>query len=255
MLDKQRPEKRLMTILPKKSGRDVSGHISVRHQGGRHKRYYRMVDFLRNKTGVSGRVVSIEYDPNRSANIALVYYSDGDKKYILSPRDLKIGQVVVSSDNADINIGNALPLENIPVGTPIHNVELVVGRGAKLARGAGIAAVVLAKEGEFVQVKLPSGEIRKIPGKCMATVGQIGNEERRNIIIGKAGRARNMGKRPEVRGVAQNPRSHPHGGGEGRSGIGMKSPKSPWGKRTLGKKTRQHHKYSDKFIISRKKLK
>lgn len=242
-----------MTILSKHSGRDQTGQISIRHQGGRHKRFYRMIDFKRNKLDVPGKVLSIEYDPNRTADVALVLYQDGDKRYILAPIGLKVGQVALSSKNADVKVGNTLPLGNLPIGTIVHNVELVPGKGGVLGRSAGVGITVLAKEGDFVHLKLASGELRKISVDCMASVGQLGNEEWRNVKLGKAGRARHMGKRPEVRGTAQNPRSHPHGGGEGRSGIGMKSPKSPWGKRTMGKKTRDRRKYSNKYILKRRK--
>lgn len=247
--------KNLRQILPKHSGRDTHGHVSIRHQGGRHKRYFRQIDFKRSKKDVIGTVIAIDYDPNRSANIALVLYADGEKRYILATTGLKVGHKVISTANAEIKPGNALAMGNIPLGTLVHNVELIPGQGAKLLRSAGTAGTILAKEGEFVHLKFPSGEVRKISVNCWASVGQVGREEWRTLKIGSAGRARHMGKRPEVRGVAQNPRSHPHGGGEGRSGIGMKSPKSPWGKRTLGKKTRKHNKYSDKYIIQRKKSK
>ena len=248
-----KPEQTLIEILPKKSGRDNTGQISVRHQGGRHKRYYRQIDFHRNKFNIPAKIGNIEYDPNRSANIALLIYQDGEKRYILAPVGLKINDVVMSGSNADIKPGNALPLAQIPVGTSVHCVELQPKQGAKLVRGAGVAAYIIARENGWAQVKFPSGEIRRISGKSLATIGQVGNEEWRNVEIGKAGRSRRMGIRPSVRGVAQNPRTHPHGGGEGRSGIGMKSPKSPWGKRTLGKKTRSKGKYSDQYIIQRNK--
>lgn len=244
--------KSLTVILPKNSGRDTMGHVSVRHQGGRHKRFYRVVDWKRDKDGLTGRIVSIEYDPNRSAQIALVQYTDGEKRYILAPVGLSVGDVVNSGHLADIKPGNALALGSMPVGTMVHNVEIEPGRGAQMMRSAGAAASVLARDGNLVQLKLPSGEIRAFNAKCRATVGQIGNVEWRNQVIGKAGRSRHMGRRPTVRGVAQNPRSHPHGGGEGRSGIGMKSPKSPWGKRTLGKITRKRKKYSNRFILQRR---
>lgn len=252
MLSRQKPEKSLIEILPKNSGRDNQGHVAVRHQGGRHKRYYRLIDFKREKA-MSGRVDTIEYDPNRRAQVALVTYKDGYKTYIIAPNGLKAGDTVVSGGEAEIKIGNTLMLRYIPVGTLIHNVELMVGRGAKLVRAAGTAATVLAKETGFVQVKFPSGEIRRVDENCLATIGQVSNVEWRHEKLGTAGRARHMGRRPTVRGVAQNPRSHPHGGGEGRSGIGMVSPKSPWGKRTLGKKTRKRNKQSNKFIVSRRK--
>ncbi len=247
------PEKRLLRILKKRSGRDNTGQISVRHQGGRKKRFYRKIDFKRDKLNVPAKVVSIEYDPNRTANIALLQYADGEKRYILSPMGLKVGDSVIAGESVDLKPGNALPVKNIPIGTPVHNLELIPGKGGKLIRSAGDAAVIFAKEANFVQVKLPSGEIRRVANSAMATVGQVGREEWRTIQLGKAGRARRMGKRPAVRGTAQHPASHPHGGGEGRSGIGMKSPKSPWGKRTLGKKTRKKNKYSNKFIVQRRK--
>jgi len=244
--------KALRTLLPKNSGRDNKGHVSVRHQGGRHKRFYRAVDWLRDKEGVPARVVSIEYDPNRSAEIAFLQYADGEKRYIVAPQGLKIGQVVVSTVTADIKVGNALPLKSIPIGTVVHNIEIKPGFGAQMIRSAGSGAVILSKDGDAVQIKLPSGETRLFHGTCRATIGQIGNIDWKMRVIGTAGRSRRMGIRPSVRGVAQNPRTHPHGGGEGRSGIGMPSPKSPWGKPTLGKKTRKKKKYSDKFIVERK---
>lgn len=245
--------KSLTIILPKNSGRDVSGHVAMRHQGGRHKRYYRIIDWKRDKLGVTAKVVAIEYDPNRTSQIALLNYRDGEKRYIIAPVGLEVGATVVASDSADIKPGNSLTLAAIPVGTLVHNIEIKPGRGAQMIRSAGGAAVVLARDGDAIQLKLPSGETRMFKGSCRATVGQIGNVEHKNEVIGKAGRSRHMGIRPTVRGVAQNPRSHPHGGGEGRSGIGMSSPKSPWGKRTLGKKTRSKKKYSNKFILQRRK--
>lgn len=252
-ISKTEPEKRLITILPAKAGRDTGGKISVRGRGGREKRFWRKIDFKRDKLDIWARVTAIEYDPNRTANIALLTYQDGEKRYILCPEGLKIGDTVMASLETEIKTGNALPLGKIPVGTPVHNVELVPGCGGQLLRSAGTLATVVAKEEGFVHLKLPSGEIRKIPGVCFATVGQVGNVDWKNIHWGKAGRARHRGKRPKVRGVAQNPSSHPHGGGEGRSGIGMPSPKSPWGKPTLGKKTRKRKKYSDKYILKRRK--
>lgn len=252
MFSTSRPEKKLTLLLPKRSGRDNTGQISIRHQGGRQKQFYRLIDFKRAKH-ISARVDTIEYDPSRRARIALVTYKDGEKAYIIAPEGLEIGNTIITGADAEIKVGNTLKLKSIPVGTLIHNVELVPGRGAKLVRAAGTAAVVLAREEKFVQVKFPSGEIRRVPEECIATVGQVSNGEWRHEIIGKAGRARLMGRRPTVRGVAQNPRTHPHGGGEGRSGIGMVSPKSPWGKRTLGKRTRNRKKYSNKFIVSRRK--
>jgi len=243
----------LTEILSKKSGRDMFGHVSVRHQGGREKRYFRVIDWKRDKDGVPAKVAEISYDPNRSADVALLVYRDGDKRYILAPLGLKVNDTVLSGSSIDAKIGNCLPLGSIPVGTLIHNLEITPGRGAQMVRSAGNTAVVLAKDGGLVQVKLPSGETRVFDAKVKATVGQVSNEDRKNRVIGKAGRARHMGKRPEVRGVAMNPRSHPHGGGEGRSGIGLKSPKSPWGKRTLGKRTRKLRKYSDRFIVKKRK--
>jgi large subunit ribosomal protein L2 len=245
--------KYLSKILKKNSGRDVQGHVSVRHQGGRHKRYYRMIDWKRDKDGIPAVVTSIEYDPNRSADIALLTYKDGEKRFIIAPVGLEVGHTVLSGESVDIKVGYALPLRSIPIGTIIHNLEIKPNTGAQMVRSAGSSAVILAKDLDTIQVKLPSGELRVFDGKCRATVGQIGNVERKNRVIGKAGRSRHMGIRPTVRGVAQNPRSHPHGGGEGRSGIGLPSPKSPWGKPTLGKRTRKRVKYSDKFILRRKK--
>lgn len=245
--------KSLTVILPKRSGRDMYGHVSSRHTGGRHKRYYRAIDWKREKSGIPAKVLAMEYDPNRSAEVALVQYTDGEKRYILAPVGLAVGQKIMSGKHADIKTGNALPMGNMPVGTVVHNVEIAPGRGAQMIRSAGNAATMLAKDGNTIHLKLASGEVRSFHADCMATVGQVGNVEWRNRVIGKAGRNRHLGKRPQVRGVAQNPRSHPHGGGEGRSGIGMKSPKSPWGKRTLGKKTRKLKKYSDKFIVQRRK--
>jgi large subunit ribosomal protein L2 len=245
--------KRLRHILPKISGRDVGGHVSVRHQGGRHKRYYRVVDWKRTKENVPARVVSIEYDPNRTGNIALLQFADGEKQYMLAPDGLAVDQKIITSDSADISVGNTLRLSAIPVGTIVHGLEIKPGHGAQIARSAGTSVTVLAKDAGKVQVKLTSGELRLFDEKCRATVGQVSNIDWRNEVIGKAGRSRHMGIRPTVRGVAQNPRSHPHGGGEGRSGIGMPSPKSPWGKKTLGKKTRNKTKYSNKFILERRK--
>lgn len=244
--------KSLTEILPKSSGRDVAGHVAVRHQGGRHKRFYRMIDWKRDKDNVSARVTSIEYDPNRSADIALLQYADGEKRYIIAPVGLQLGQMVKNGDTATLAAGNSMRLGSMPVGTVVHNVEIKPGRGGQMIRSAGSSAMVLAKEGGQVQLKLPSGEVRVFSDDCRATIGQIGNVEWRNRVIGKAGTSRNMGIRPSVRGVAQNPRSHPHGGGEGRSGIGLPSPKSPWGKKTLGKKTRKRKKYSDRYILQRR---
>jgi len=244
-----KPEKKLLTILPKHSGRNVTGKITVRHQGGRQKRFLRKIDFKRDKRGIKARVVSIEYDPNRSANIALLYYQDGEKRYILAPKDLKIGGWVEAGEKADLKSGNALPLKKIPLGMPIHNLELIPGKGSQLVRGAGTAALIQSKEKGMATIKLPSGELRRINLDCYATLGQVGNIHVKDVKLGKAGRKRLLGFRPSVRGVAMHPGAHPHGGGEGRSGIGMPSPKSPWGKKTLGKKTRKKKKYSDKYIV------
>jgi large subunit ribosomal protein L2 len=246
-------QKHLSSILQKHSGRDSQGHVSMRHQGGRHKRFYRSLDWLRDKDGIGAVVSAIEYDPNRSSDVALLTYRDGEKRYIVAPIGLVVGAEVISGESVDIKVGNALPLRSIPIGTIVHNIEIKPKSGAQMVRSAGTGAIVLAKDENSIQMKLPSGEIRVFHGSCKATVGQIGNVERKNRVIGKAGRSRHMGIRPTVRGVAQNPRSHPHGGGEGRSGIGLPSPKSPWGKPTLGKRTRKRVKYSDHFIISRKK--
>jgi large subunit ribosomal protein L2 len=246
------PEKRLLTILPKNSGRNNQGRITTRHQGGRQKRFLREIDFRREKREIKGKVVSVEYDPNRSANIALIVYPDGDKRYILAPKGLKLGTTISAGPKAELKPGNALPLKRIPLGMPIHNLELRPGKGGQMVRGAGTAALVQSREEGMVIVKLPSGEIRKINDQCYATLGQIGNIHVKDVSLGKAGRKRHRGIRPSVRGVAMHPGAHPHGGGEGRSGIGMPSPKSPWGKKTLGKKTRKKKKYSDKYIIKRK---
>lgn len=245
--------KHLSTILQKHSGRNNTGTISVRHQGGRQKRFYRDIDWRRDKDGIGARVLSIEYDPNRTSDIALLQYTDGEKRYILAPLGLTVGQVLFSGLKADIRVGNAVPVGSIPVGTQIHNVEIQPGHGAVLVRSAGNWATVVAVEGNQAHIKLPSGETRIVDAQSKATVGQIGNQEWKNRSVGKAGRNRRLGIRPSVRGVAQNPRSHPHGGGEGRSGIGLSSPKSPWGKRTLGKRTRKRKKYSNKHILSRRK--
>lgn len=245
---------KLKQIKKKQSGRNASGQVVVRHQGGEHKRYIRLIDFKRDKRGVVGTVAAIEYDPNRTSDIALIKYTDGDKRYILSPVGLKVGDRIVAGETAELRTGNALPLSMIPVGTFVHNIELTPGKGGQLARGAGAAAIIQAREGSFVHLKMPSGEIRKVLGKGFGTVGQIGNIDWKNEVIGKAGRARNMGRRPTVRGTAQNPRSHPHGGGEGRSGIGMPSPKTYAGRIAVGK-TRNPNKYSNKYILQRRKTK
>lgn len=243
------PEKSLLAPLNKKAGRNNQGKITTRHQGGGHKRKYRIIDFKRTKDGIPGKVATIEYDPNRSANIALIHYVDGEKRYIIAPKGLKVGDMIESGPNADIRPGNALPLENIPVGTVIHNIELKPGRGGQLVRAAGTEAQLLGKEGKYVSIRLSSGEVRKVERICRATVGSVGNEDYELIKIGKAGRSRWLGKRPSVRGVVMNPNDHPHGGGEGRAPIGRKSPLSPWGKPTLGYKTRKKKKASSKLII------
>lgn len=246
------PEKSLLAPLFKKAGRNNQGKITTRHRGGGHKRQYRIIDFKRTKDGIPGRVATIEYDPNRSANIALLHYVDGEKRYILAPKGLKVGDMVESGPNSDIKIGNALPLENIPVGTVIHNIELKPGKGGQLVRAAGTEAQLLGKEGNYVVIRLASGEMRKVLKTCRATVGTVGNGDHELISIGKAGRSRWLGKRPAVRGVVMNPVDHPHGGGEGRSPIGRKSPVTPWGKPTLGYKTRKKGKESDKYIVRRR---
>ncbi len=248
-----KPVKSLLEIIPKTGGRDSGGRISVRHIGGRHKRFYRKVDFKRNKFGIEATVASIEYDPNRNAQVALLYYKDGEKRYILAPEDLKVDDKVVSGEKVEVKPGNSMPLKNIPLGVGIHNIELVPGKGGQIVRSAGGVATLSAKEGKYANVKMPSGELRKILKESLATIGQIGNIEMKNVVYGKAGRKRHLGIRPTVRGVAMSPRDHPHGGGEGKSGIGMPSPKSPWGKKTLGKKTRKVKKPSDKFILERRK--
>ena len=244
-----KPEKSLLAPLPKKAGRNNQGKITVRHHGGGHKKQYRIIDFKRNKDNVPAKVATIEYDPNRSANIALLHYVDGEKRYIIAPKELQVGQVVVSGPEADIKVGNALPLANIPVGTLIHNIELKPGKGGQLVRSAGASAQVLGKEGKYVLVRLKSGEVRMILATCRATIGEVGNEQHGLVNIGKAGRTRWLGKRPTVRGSVMNPNDHPHGGGEGRTSIGRKSPMSPWGKPTLGKKTRSKKARSNKFIV------
>jgi large subunit ribosomal protein L2 len=249
-----KPEKSLLQPTRRKGGRNNQGKITVRHHGGGHKRQYRVIDFKRNKDGIPGRVATIEYDPNRSANIALIHYADGEKRYILAPKGIEVGTQIMSGVEADIKPGNALPLSNIPMGSTIHNIELKPGGGGQLVRSAGTSAQVLGKEGKYVTVRLQSGEVRMILATCRATIGAVGNEQHELINIGKAGRSRWLGKRPTVRGSVMNPNDHPHGGGEGRSPIGRKSPMSPWGKPTLGYKTRKKTNKSDKFIVrSRKK--
>ena len=248
------PEKSLLTTIKKNSGRNNQGKITVRHQGGGVKRKYRIIDFKRNKLEVPGTVASIEYDPNRTANIALINYADGEKRYIIAPKGLEVGMTVEAGANADIKIGNALPIMSIPVGTMIHNIELRPGKGGELARSAGNSAQILGREGKYVMVRLSSGEQRKILGTCMATVGEVGNEDASLVRIGKAGRKRHMGIRPTVRGSVMNPNDHPHGGGEGRAPVGRKAPMTPWGKPALGLKTRKK-KQSDKFIVRRRNSK
>ncbi len=250
-ITKTEPEKSLTEPLKKHAGRNNQGRITTRHRGGGHKRLYRIIDFKREKFGVPGTVVSIEYDPNRSARIALVVYADGEKRYILAPLGLKVGDKIMSGPNAEIRPGNALPLANIPVGTTIHNIELHPGKGGQLVRSAGAAAQLMAKEGLYVQVRMPSGEQRRILATCMATIGQVGNLDHANISLGKAGRARHLGRRPAVRGSAMTPRDHPHGGGEGKAPIGLPGPKTPWGKPALGYRTRRNKK-TDKFIVRRR---
>lgn len=243
---------KLKTIKKKHSGRDVSGQVVVRHKGGEHKRYLRNIDFKRDKRGVSGRVVSIEYDPNRTCEVALIHYNDGEKRYIIRPNDLNLNSVITAGEEAEIKVGNALPMRLIPVGTVVHNIELTPGRGGQMARAAGVSGIVTAREDSLVHIKLPSGEIRKVSARGFATVGQLGNIDWKNRVVGKAGRNIRRGIRPSVRGVAMNPRSHPHGGGEGRSGIGMKIPKTYAGHPALGKR-RKKHKYSNKYIVQRRK--
>ncbi len=246
-----RPEKSLLVPLKKKAGRNFRGKITVRHRGGGHKRRYRLIDFKRDKSGVPGRITTIEYDPNRSARIALVTYADGEKRYIIAPLGMRVGDMVMSGPEAEIRVGCALPISNIPVGTTIHNIELHIGKGGQMVRSAGTSAQLLAKEGRYAHIRLPSGEVRLVNVQCMATIGQVGNTEHGNIKLGKAGRNRWLGFRPSVRGSAMDPASHPHGGGEGRSPIGMPGPKTPWGKPTLGYKTRRN-KATDKWIVRRR---
>ncbi|SDJ70676.1 50S ribosomal protein L2 [Salimicrobium halophilum] len=247
-----KPERSLVTPLHKRGGRNTHGRITVRHQGGGHKRQYRIIDFKRDKDGIPGRVATIEYDPNRSANIALINYVDGEKRYILAPKGLKVGAEIISGQDADIKAGNAKQLKDLPVGTTIHNIELKPGRGGQLVRSAGASAQILGREEKYTLVRLASGEVRLILSTCRATVGQVGNLEHELISIGKAGRSRWQGKRPTVRGSVMNPSDHPHGGGEGRAPIGMPSPVTPWGQPTLGYKTRKRNKPSDKYIVRRK---
>ena len=248
-----KPEKSLLVPLKKNAGRNSYGRITVRHQGGGHKRKYRIIDFKRTKDGVPARVATIEYDPNRSSRIALLHYLDGEKRYIIAPAGLKVGDMVYSGPDADIKTGNALPLANIPVGTTVHNIELHPGRGGQICRSAGVSAQLMAKEGKYALLRLPSGEVRKILLTCRATIGVVGNHEHANINIGKAGRTRWMGVRPTVRGSVMNPNDHPHGGGEGRAPVGRKSPVSPWGKVAHGGKTRKKKNLSNKFIVTPRK--
>ncbi len=248
-----KPEKSLLKKLNKRSGRNNQGKITVRHHGGGAKRQYRIIDFKRNKDSIPGKVATIEYDPNRSANISLIHYADGEKRYIIAPKGLEVGTVIESGPKADIKIGNALPLVNIPVGTVIHNIELYPGRGGQLVRSAGTSAQILGREEKYVLVRLVSGEVRRILGVCRATIGEVGNEFYGLVTIGKAGRTRHMGVRPTVRGSVMNPVDHPHGGGEGRQPIGRKNPVTPWGKPALGLKTRNKNKASNKMIVRRKK--
>ena len=252
-LTTDKPEKSLLRPKAKRAGRNNQGRITMRHQGGGHKRQYRVIDFKRDKDGIPGRVATIEYDPFRSANIALINYVDGEKRYIIAPKGLEVGQMIESGKDADIKVGNALPLENIPVGTVVHNIELKPGAGGKLVRSAGAEAQVLGREGKYTLVRLASGEVRKVLATCRATVGQVGNVEHELVRIGKAGRSRWLGRRPAVRGSAMNPVDHPHGGGEGRTPIGRPSPVSPWGKKTLGKITRKRNKPSNKYIVRKRR--
>lgn len=250
-LTKKAPERSLVEYLKKNAGRNKQGKITVRHQGGGNKVKYRVIDFKRGKDGIPAKVAAIEYDPNRTAFIALLNYADGEKRYILAPIGLKVGDTVMSGENADIKPGNALLIKHIPVGTLIHNIELKPGKGGQLVRSAGNSAQLMAKEGAYAQVRLPSGEVRMISMEAKATIGTVGNSDHSNVRIGKAGKTRHMGIRPSVRGVVMNPNDHPHGGGEGKSPVGMPAPVTPWGKPALGLKTRKHKKYSDKFIVKR----
>lgn len=250
-ITRSEPLRRLVRELRKRGGRNNLGRVTVRHRGGGHKRLYRLIDFRRDKLNIPARVEAIEYDPNRSARIALLLYADGERRYIIAPLGLRVGDTVVSGPNAEVRVGNAMPIRQIPVGTMVHNVELLPGKGGQLARAAGTSAQLLAKEGTYAQLRLPSGEVRLVHENCMATIGQVGNAEHGNIKLGKAGRKRWLGWRPTVRGSAMDPNSHPHGGGEGRSPIGMPGPKTPWGKPAMGVKTRRN-KRTDKFIVRRR---
>lgn len=247
------PEKSLVVTLKKNGGRNNQGRITVRHRGGGAKRKYRIIDFKRNKDGIVGTVSSIEYDPNRSSNIALITYTDGEKRYIIAPKGLKVGNKIESGENADIKVGNCLPLLNIPEGTLVHNVELTAGKGGQIARSAASSVQILGREGKYTLLRLTSGEVRKVLSTCRATIGEVGNADHELVNIGKAGRKRHMGIRPTVRGSVMNPNDHPHGGGEGRAPIGRKGPVTPWGKPALGYKTRKNKKYSDKLIVRRRK--
>ena len=251
-LSKVEPERSLLEPLKKSSGRNNTGAITVRHRGGGNRRKYRVIDFKRDKFDMPAKVMTLEYDPNRSAHIALVEYEDGEKRYIIAPEGLKVGMTVYAGPNADIKPGNALPMQNIPVGTFIHNIEMYPGKGAQIARSAGIGAQLMAKEGKYALIRMPSGELRKLPVNCMATVGTVGNEDHENVSIGKAGRKRHMGWRPTVRGSVMNPCDHPHGGGEGKCPVGLPSPMTPWGKPAMGYKTRSKKKSSNKFIVKRR---
>ena len=253
LLSKKAPEKSLLAKKTKTGGRNNSGKMTVRHIGGGEKQKYRIIDFKRNKVGVTGKVVAIEYDPNRNANIALISYKDGEKRYIIAPKNLEVGAIIENGANADIKIGNALPLQNIPVGTTVHCVEMVPGKGAAIARSAGTSAQILGREEKYVMLRLQSGETRKVLGVCIATVGEVGNEDYELVNLGKAGRKRHMGIRPTNRGSVMNPNDHPHGGGEGRAPIGRKAPMTPWGKPALGLKTRKRKKASNKLIVSKRK--
>ena len=252
-LTKKKPEKSLLRKRISKAGRNHRGIITIRHRGGGHKKRQRIIDFKRNKATVQAKVASIEYDPNRNARIALLHYTDGEKRYILHPKKLEVGSIVVSGPESPIEIGNALPLSNIPLGTAVHNVELIPGRGGQIVRSAGASAQIVAKEGNFVTLKMPSNEVRMVHSRCYATIGEVGNAEHKNLVLGKAGRKRWLGMRPTVRGVVMNPCDHPHGGGEGRSPIGRPKPVTPWGRPALGLKTRRNNKYSDFCIIRKRK--
>ncbi|MBD2162509.1 MAG: 50S ribosomal protein L2 [Limnothrix sp.] len=252
-ITRSEPEKSLTSYKHRRKGRNNLGRITCRHRGGGHKRLYRKIDFKRDKLGMTAEVLSIEYDPNRNARISLVQYEDGEKRYIITPVGLKVGQTIVAGPDSPIEVGNALPLANMPLGTTVHNIELVAGRGAQMARSAGSGAEVVAKEGNYVTLKLPSTEVRKVRKECMATIGSVGNSEHRNLSLGKAGRKRWLGRRPEVRGSVMNPVDHPHGGGEGRAPIGRSGPVTPWGKPALGRKTRDKRKASTKLIVRRRR--